>query len=138
MPTLFTRIIEGELPGTFVWKDDLCVSFLTIEPLSEGHALVVPREEIDHWIDCPPDLRDHLFEVAATIGRAQHHVWQPEKIGLALLGLEVPHLHIHVLPVWGMHDLDFGRASATTTEALEEAAAKIIDQLVEAGQDPGV
>ena len=64
MPTLFTRIIEGEIPGTFVWRDDQCVAFLSINPLAPGHTLVVPIEEIDHWVDAPPELNAHLFDVA--------------------------------------------------------------------------
>ena len=100
MPTIFTRIIDGDLPGTFVWRDDRCVAFLSINPLRDGHTLVVPREEVDHWIDCPEDLRNHLFGVAQTIGRAIDAVWHPERVGLTLVGLDVPHLHIHVSPIW--------------------------------------
>ena len=71
MPTLFTRIIEGEIPGVFVWRDDQCVVFLSINPMHTGHTLVVPRAEVDHWIDLDPDLAAHLFQVAQTIGQAQ-------------------------------------------------------------------
>ena len=70
MPTLFTRIIEGELPGRFVYRDERCVAFLTIEPISHGHTLVVPIEEVDHWIDLDPELASHCFSVAQRVGRA--------------------------------------------------------------------
>ena len=70
MPTVFTRIIDGEIPGTFVWKDDLVVAFMSINPIAPGHVLVVPRAEIDHWIECPPELSSRLFEVAHLIGSA--------------------------------------------------------------------
>ena len=63
MPSLFTRIIDGEIPGRFVWKDDHCVAFLTIEPMRPGHTLVVPRKEVDHWIDLDAQLCAHIFEV---------------------------------------------------------------------------
>ena len=72
MPSLFTRIIDGEIPGRFVWKDDHCVAFLTIEPMRPGHTLVVPRKEVDHWIDLDSELSAHIFEVARVIGRAQY------------------------------------------------------------------
>ena len=71
MPTLFSKIIAGEIPGRFVWSDDRCVAFLTIEPLTPGHVLVVPREEVPVWTDVEPALMGHLTAVAQTIGRAQ-------------------------------------------------------------------
>lgn len=134
MPTLFTRIIDGEIPGTFVWRDDHCVAFLSINPLRDGHTLVVPRREIDHWVDCPPDLRDHLIEVAQTIARAIETIYQPEKVGLMIAGLEVPHLHIHLVPIDGVRDLDFANAAATVDrELLEEQAASLRNALLAVG-----
>lgn len=126
MPTLFTRIIEGEIPGTFVWKDDRCVAFMSINPLRHGHTLLVPRMEIDHWIDCPPDIRDHLFAVAGHIGEAQQQAFQPTRIGLMIAGLEVPHLHVHLVPIDRVHDLDFANAATSVArEDLEDAASAI-------------
>lgn len=126
MPTIFTRIIDGEIPGTFVWEDDRCVALLSINPLKPGHTLVVPRQEIDHWLDCPEDLREHLMSVAQTIGRALQAEWQPEKVGLMIAGLEVPHLHIHLVPIWGVSDLDFANAAASVPrDELEENAERI-------------
>jgi histidine triad (HIT) family protein len=130
MSTLFTRIIEGEIPGTFVWRDDQCVAFLSINPLRRGHTLVVPKQEIDHWIDCPPELSDHLFTVARHIGVALQTVLQPTRIGLIIAGLEVPHMHIHVVPMDGMHDLDFSNAATSVErEDLEDAANSIRGEL---------
>lgn len=123
MPTIFTRIIEGEIPGTFVWKDDECVAFMSINPLRAGHVLVAPRDEVDHWIDCPPDLRDHLMAVCTSIGEAIQRVHGPTKVGLMIAGLEVPHLHIHLVPIDGVHDLDFANAAASVgREELESQA----------------
>lgn len=104
MATVFTKIIDGEIPGRFIWKDEKAVAFLTIEPMGPGHTLVVPREEIDHWIDLPTELNAHLFDVAQKIGRAQAQVFGGEKIGLMIAGLEVPHTHLHVYPVNGLAD----------------------------------
>jgi histidine triad (HIT) family protein len=126
MPTLFTRIIEGEIPATFVWKDPRCVAFMSINPLRPGHTLVVPRDEIDHWLDCPSDLRDHLMDVAQGIARAIHRVHHPEKVGLMIAGLEVPHLHIHLVPIDSVRDMDFANAAASVDrEVLEDEAGAL-------------
>jgi histidine triad (HIT) family protein len=126
MPTIFTRIINGEIPGTFVWRDDLCVAFMSINPITVGHTLVVPIEEIEHWIDAPPALNSHLFSVAQRIGRAQEAVFSLEKVGVIIAGYEVPHMHIHVIPTNDMSDMSFGNAAASAEpEALELAASAI-------------
>ncbi len=134
MPTIFSRIIEGEIPGTFVWRDDRCVGFMSIAPIRPGHTLVVPIAEIDHWLDLPDDLRTHLIDVSAVIGRAIQEVFQPAKVGLMIAGLEVPHTHIHVVPISSVRDLDFANAdtSADRTD-LERAATSICETLREMG-----
>jgi diadenosine tetraphosphate (Ap4A) HIT family hydrolase len=119
MSTLFTRIIDGELPGRFVWSDDRVVGFLSINPLGPGHTLVVPREEVDHWVDAEPELLAHLTSVARTVGAAVREVWQPPRVGLIVAGFEVPHLHIHVFPAWEMAAFDFKNA-APSVEAREQ------------------
>jgi histidine triad (HIT) family protein len=138
MPTLFTRIIEGELPGTFVWRDPQCVAFLSINPVQPGHALVVPVAEVDHWIDLDPELTCHLTSVARTIARAQQTVYDPLKVGLLVAGLEVPHVHLHVIPILqGEADLHLDRAATTSPEQLETEATKLRAALRDAGA-PGV
>lgn len=131
MATIFTKIIDGEIPGTFVWRDDHCVAFMSINSLRAGHVLVVPRLEVDHWLDCPADLRDHLFAVAQTIGKALEEVYAPEKVGLMIAGLEVPHLHIHVVPIDGVHDLDFANAAASVERDELDGAANSIREALE-------
>jgi len=125
MATLFTKIINREIPGRFVYEDDLCVAFLTIEPLSPGHVLVVPRAEVDHWVDLEAATLSHLMSVAQRIGRAIERIYEPTKVGLMIAGLEVPHVHIHVTQMNNVNDLDFARAnrSATDTELDESAGA---------------
>ena len=126
MATLFTKIINGELPGRFVWRDDRVVAFLTIAPLKPGHVLVVPIEEVDHWIDLDPDLLAHLMQVSQTIGRAVDRAFAPEKVGMMIAGLEVPHVHVHVVPMSGVRDLDFANADPDpSAESLDEAAEQI-------------
>lgn len=134
MATIFTQIIEGRLPARFVWKDDQCVVFLSNRPLRPGHALVVPRQEIDHWIDLDASLLCHLAEVAQTIGRAQMAGFKPERIGMMLAGLEVPHCHFHVVPIRGLHDLDFGNQDPDPpAKMMDDAAATIRLELLRLG-----
>ena len=134
MPTLFTRIIDGEVPGHFVWRDPQCVAFLSINPTHEGHTLVVPRLEVDHWLDAPVELTQHLVSVAHSVGRAQMAVFSPLRTGLVVAGLEVPHLHLHVIPMNSMADLDFRNARHDAgTEELAGIARRLRDALRERG-----
>jgi histidine triad (HIT) family protein len=132
MTTVFTRIIGGDLPGTFVWRDDRCVAFMSINPIATGHTLVVPRDEIDHWIDAPADLVAHLFEVTRLIGLAQHDAFDCERIGVIIAGYEVPHTHVHVIPTNSMADVAFANAAASVDPADLEAAAEAIRQSLRA------
>jgi histidine triad (HIT) family protein len=126
MATIFSRIIAGELPGRFVWRDDRAVAFMSIAPLQPGHTLVVPIAEVDHWIDLDPDLLAHLTAISQTIGQAIQQAFTPAKVGMMLAGLEVPHVHIHLVPIRGVHDLDFANADSNASgEAIEAAAEKI-------------
>ncbi len=134
MASVFTKIIEGEFPGRFVWKDDRVVVFLTIEPLVPGHVLVVPRQEIEHWIDMPADLSARVFEVAQTVGKAIDSVWHPAKVGVEIVGLDVPHVHVHVFPAQGIETFNFANVDRDPKpEDLDDAAAKIRAALTEAG-----
>lgn len=126
MPSVFTRIIRGELPARFVWQDDRAVAFLSIAPLRAGHVLVVPREEVDHWLDLAPDLAGHLMVAAQRIGRAVAQAFPCRKVGLMVAGLEVPHVHLHVVPIDGLQDLDFDRQDRNPDpKALDDAAERI-------------
>ncbi len=122
MPTIFTRILDGELPGTFVWTDDVCGAFLSINPITRGHVLVVSKAEVDHWIDLEPATLGHLTEVARVIGQAQQRAFACERVGLIVAGFEVPHVHLHVLPTSSMADYSFANA-ATSVDPDDFAAA---------------
>lgn len=126
MPTLFTRIIEGELPGVFVWRDPQCVAFLSINPMHPGHTLVVPVAEVDHWIDLDPAVAAHCFTVAQTIGRAQQAALNPRRVGVMVVGDEVPHFHIHVVPFDTVSELSFKNADPNPPEGSLDAAAQSI------------
>jgi histidine triad (HIT) family protein len=108
-----------------VWRDDVCVAFLSIAPLKPGHVLVVPRAEVDHWIDLDPGVNAHLMRVSQQIAIAVQSAFSPTRVGLMIAGLEVPHVHLHVVPIDGMPDLDFANAAPSTPEALEAAATKL-------------
>jgi histidine triad (HIT) family protein len=132
MPTIFTRSISGEIPGTFVHRDERCAAFMSINPLARGHVLVVPIEEVDHWIDASAELNAHLFAVAHRIGLAQRTALGCERVGLIIAGYEVPHAHVHVIPTNSMHELSFANAAATVDrDDLEAAAAAIRAALVD-------
>ncbi len=128
--TLFTKIIQGQIPGTFVYRDDQCVAFMTINPITVGHALVVPIEEVDEWTDLPTELSTHLFKVAAKIGEAQKAAFNCARMALVIAGYEISHCHLHLIPSNSMADLSFENADASVTrDDLEQAATLIIGEL---------
>ncbi|MEO7397323.1 MAG: HIT family protein [Ilumatobacteraceae bacterium] len=130
MPTIFTRIIDGEIPATFVHRDEHCVVFMSINPMAVGHALVVPIEEVDHWIDCSPALAAHLFAISRRIGAAQKRAFECDRVGLIIAGYEVPHAHVHLIPTTNMGQLSFTNAATSVDPAdLEAAAAGIRREL---------
>jgi len=130
MSSLFTKIIDGELPGRFVWRDDVAVAFLTINPIQPGHALIVPRAEVDNWLDLDPQINAHLMGVAQTIGRAQRAAFGRDRVGLIIAGLEVPHVHLHAIPITSEADLNFALADPSPADdALDVAAEAIRDAL---------
>jgi histidine triad (HIT) family protein len=132
MPTLFTRILQGELPAQFVWRDPQAVAFMSIAPLRPGHCLVVPVREVDHWLDAPPDLAAHLTLVAQKVGRAVHRAFPARKVALMVAGLEVPHLHLHLVPIEDLHDLDFERQDRNARPEDVAAAAERIREALRA------
>ncbi|MEE2678505.1 MAG: HIT family protein [Myxococcota bacterium] len=126
MASVFSQIIDGTLPGRFVWKDDRAVAFLTISPVKPGHTLVVPREEIDHWIDMDAELARHVMSVSHSVGRAIQRAFSPTRIGQAIVGIEVPHVHVHLIPIDEISDLDFSKADPNPDPAALDAAADSI------------
>lgn len=130
MPTLFTRIINRELPGRFVYSDDEFVAFLTIAPVTQGHTLVVPRAEVDQWQDLDPVVFGRITTLSQRIGQAVIRAFDAPRAGLLIAGLEVPHLHIHVFPAYSLGDFDISGADPNpSADSLDEAQAKIIEAL---------
>jgi histidine triad (HIT) family protein len=126
MPSLFTRIIARELPGRIVMEDEHCIALLTIAPIRLGHTLVIPKREINHWLDLPPELATHLMTVAQRVGRAIARAFPCEKVGLMIAGLEVPHVHLHLTPIDRISDMDFANQNAKTPAADLDASADLL------------
>ncbi len=97
--SIFTQIIAGKIPGRFVWADEVCVAFATIEPHTDGHVLVVPRTEVESYTDAPDEMVAHLAVVAKRVGKAQTRVFGAARAGVMVVGYGVDHLHLHVLPI---------------------------------------
>jgi len=132
MATVFTKIINGEIPGRFVYEDDEIVAFLTIAPMTQGHTLVVPRAEIDQWQDVEPAVFGRVMEVAQLIGKAVCKAFDVERAGVIIAGLEVPHLHVHVFPARNLSDFGFANVDHNpSAESLDEAQAKIKEALAQ-------
>lgn len=126
MASIFTKIINRELPGRFVYEDDDVVAFLTIEPMTQGHTLVVPRKEIDQWQNVDSTAFAHVMQVSQLIGKAVCKAFQAERAGVIIAGLEVPHLHVHVFPTRSLSDFGFANVDRNPSpESLDAAQARI-------------
>ena len=134
MASIFTKIVNGEIPGRFVYESDDVVAFLTIEPMTQGHTLVVPRAEIDQWQNVEPAAFARVMEVSQLIGKAVCSAFDAERAGVIIAGLEVPHLHVHVFPARELSDFGFANVDRNPSpESLDEAQAKIKDALADLG-----
>jgi len=133
MASIFTRIIAGEIPGRIIWSDPTCIAMLDIRPLNRGHVLVIPIVEVDRWTDLPPEVAMHCTRVAHAIGRAQMAAFDPERIGLLIAGFEVPHTHLHVVPIDHMGHLDFGQADDADPGDLDAVAEELRAVLLTTG-----
>ena len=138
MASIFTRIIAGEIPGRIIWSDPTCIAMLDIRPLNRGHVLVIPIVEVDRWTDLPPEVATHCARVAHAIGRAQMAAFAPARIGLIIAGFEVPHTHLHVVPIDHMDHLDFGQADDDADPGDLDAVAEELRAVLLAAGHPEV
>lgn len=125
MPSLFTRIIEREIPAHILREDDNFLAILDVRPIREGHSLVVPKAEIPDIFDLPESLLAGLLPFARPVARAIRQVTQATRIGIAVVGLEIPHTHVHLVPIDELYDLDFRRARPAAEEELAATAERI-------------
>lgn len=138
MGSVFTRIMTGELPGHFVWKDATATAFLSINPIETGHTLVVPRIEVDHWLDVPDAVWDHCSQLSRFIGRALHERYAPPRVAMIIAGFDVPHTHIHLIPAYQQSRLTFAHAAASADASVLAATAREIrDTLTTLGFNHG-
>jgi histidine triad (HIT) family protein len=125
VPSIFSRIVAGEIPAHRLREDDRFLAFLDVRPIRPGHALVIPKEEIDHFFDLPDDLLAELMVFAKPVANAIRSVTGAARVGCAVVGVEVPHAHLHLIPVDGVGDLDFGKASEADQDELAAIAERI-------------
>ncbi|AQG80303.1 HIT family protein [Spirosoma montaniterrae] len=125
MPTIFSRIVAGEIPAHKIAETDEFLAFLDIMPTAMGHTLVIPKREVDYIFDLPDDVYAGLMAFAKKIAPAIERAILCQRIGVAVVGLEVPHAHIHLIPLNSMADMNFNNKLKLTQEELAETAAKI-------------
>ena len=126
MASIFTRIVNGEIPCYKVAETDDCLAFLDINPLAKGHTLVIPKKEVDYLFDLDEDAYVKLFAFSKKVAKAIKETVPCERIGVAVIGLEVPHAHVHLCPINGVHDLSFSNPRVQLTkEEFQELARAI-------------
>jgi histidine triad (HIT) family protein len=125
VPSIFSRIVAGEIPAHRLREDDRFLAFLDVRPIRPGHSLVIPKEEIDHFFDLPDDMLADLVVFAKPVANAIRDVTGAARVGCAVVGVEVPHAHLHLTPIDAVGDLDFRRASEADGDDLAAMAEKI-------------
>jgi histidine triad (HIT) family protein len=131
MTSIFSKIIAGEIPCYKIAEDENFFAFLDINPLNHGHTLVVPRKEVDYIFDMEDDLLGRMNVFAKRVALAIGKVVECERIGIAVLGLEVPHAHIHLIPINGIYDIDFSKPKLKLSQKeFEDIAARIRAELI--------
>ncbi|UGS34783.1 HIT family protein [Capillimicrobium parvum] len=125
MPSIFSRIIAGEIPAHKLREDDRFLAFLDIRPIRAGHALVIPKQEIDELFDLPDDLLGDLFVFARPVAAAIKAESGAARVGVAVVGIEVPHAHVHLVPLDNVHDIDFRLAKPADQDELAALAERL-------------
>lgn len=128
--TIFSKIIAGEIPSYKIAENDKCYAFLDIFPLVKGHTLVIPKIEVDNLFDLPPDYLSDLILFAQPVAKAIERSFSCNRCGMSVVGLEVPHAHIHLIPINSIGDLNFARPKLKLSpEELKKVQEKIIANL---------
>lgn len=130
MSSIFTKIINGEIPSYKIAEDEKCYAFLDISPLAEGHTLVVPKQEVDYIFDIEDELLSHLHLFAKKVAKAMKEVIECEKIGMAVIGLDVRHTHIHLVPLKEVGDLNFARPKLELPKERMQEIANLISSKI--------
>ena len=131
MATIFSRIVRGEVPSYRVAEDERYYAFLDINPLAKGHTLVIPKTEVDYIFDLDDDLLAGMMVFARKVALAIDRTMDCKRVGIAVLGLEVPHAHIHLIPINSLYDIEFSRPKLSFTEEEFRETARLISGAVE-------
>ncbi len=126
MASIFSKIVSGEIPCHKIAESDTCLAFLDINPLRYGHVLVIPKVEVDYIFDVEDDLLTDMMLFAKKVSKGIMQVFKPNRVGLTVIGLEVPHAHIHLIPINSLHDMDFTKPKMKHDPEKFEAIAKEI------------
>lgn len=126
MASIFTKIVKGEIPSYKIAETENCFAFLDINPLKEGHTLVIPKKEVDYLFDLDDELLEELNVFAKKVAKAIEKVIDCKRIGTAVLGLEVPHAHIHLIPIDSLYDIEFSRPKLSLSEERFKEIAEAI------------
>jgi len=129
MATVFTKIISGELPAYKIHEDELTLSFLALDQVNPGHVLVIPKQEVNHWFDVPPEIYNRVGHNAQMIAKAIKTATDCQRVGVMVVGIEVPHYHMHLIPISSIAELDFKRAQRLPPEQMQAIQKKIIEAL---------
>ncbi len=129
MASIFTKIIEGELPSFKIHEDELTITILTLDQVNPGHCLVIPKKEVNHWFECEDPAYQAVHQNARRVGRAIQKATGCKRVGQAVLGFEVPHYHLHLIPLESIQELDFKRARRLSSEEMKTLQQKIISCL---------
>ncbi len=130
MSSIFTKIINGEIPSYKIAEDEKCYAFLDISPLAEGHTLVVPKQEVDYIFDLDDELLTHLHLFAKKVAKAMKEVIECEKIGMAVIGLDVRHTHVHLVPLKEVGDLNFAKPKLELPKERMQEIANLISSKI--------
>ena len=126
MASIFTRIVQGEIPCYKIAEDENYLAFLDIQPLVRGHVLVIPKVEVDYIFNCEDDILAGLILFSKKVAKMMEGKFDCKRIGVSVIGLEVPHTHIHLIPINGVHDMDFSKPKLKLEKQELESIAELI------------
>lgn len=131
--SVFTKMLKGEIPREIIYQDDVCFVIPTIAPHTPGHCLVITNQQVENWEDLDKKTYQHTMAVVQGIGKAIKAVYKCPKVGIATVGFEVPHVHIHVIPLYELKDADHSQAKPTDLEHVQPEARKIRSEIEKQG-----
>lgn len=129
MASVFTKIIQGELPSYKIFENEHLLAILTLDPIQPGHTILFPKKEIDHFFDVNDPEYTEIFRAAKSIARAIREAFGCKRVGMAVQGFEVPHFHLHLIPMWGTEDFEFRKAKRLPPEEMKKAQEAILAKL---------